>query len=132
MNLKWLSLVCATLLALTLSGCQSGQLSSDAFDSNQAVGIVLELHPEFPLAGGTKGIEKMTGGKYPGAKVTGTLATTVDPSGEPDVYHVTLTEKWHLKIGNQEVEGFWKYRVAPQGAELMESVGNTDLLNVVK
>lgn len=132
MSLKWLSILCATLLALTICGCQSGKPTSDAFDLNQAVDIVLALHPEFPPAGGTKEIETMTGGKYPGTKVSGTLATSVDPSGEPDVYHVTLTKKWRIKIGDQEVEGFWKYRVTPQGAELMASADNTDLLNIIK
>lgn len=132
MSHRWLSLLCVTLLALTIFGCQSGKSTSDAFDTNQAVDIVLDQHPEFPLAGGTKEIETMTGGKYPGTQVTGTLATTVDPSDEPDVYHVTLTEKWHLKIGNLEVERFWRYKVTPQGAELMESADNTDLLNIVK
>jgi hypothetical protein len=127
---KWLWFIFAALLAL--SGWQYGKATSGAFGQDQAVDIVLAQHPEFPLARGKKVIEKTIGGKYPGAKVTGVLATSVEFSGEPDVYHVTLSEKWSLEIGDNEVEAFWRYKVTPQGAELVESADNTELLNIVK
>jgi hypothetical protein len=107
-------------------------VGQDLFNKTQAVDAVLKDHPEYPQAGETKDIETMTGGPAPGSKVTGTLATTVDTTSEPEAYTVTLTKRWNLTFNDKKLIGYWKYKVTPQGVQLIESEDNTDLVQLVK
>ncbi len=105
---------------------------ADSFGPDQAMALVLQDHAEYPRAGETRDIEIMTGGPPPGSKVKGTLTSKVEPSSEPDTYIVTLTKRWDLIFNGKELVGHWKYKVAPDAVQLIESEDNTDLVGMVK
>ncbi|WP_052339534.1 hypothetical protein [Gorillibacterium massiliense] len=103
-----------------------------SFSEQQAVSIVLKDHPEYPEAGQTKAIETVTGGLAPGTKVTGSLATEVEAALDPQTYIVTLTKEWNFSVNGEKLIGKWVYNVTPEGAQMLSSEDNTDLIQIVK
>ncbi|WP_337100355.1 hypothetical protein [Paenibacillus sp. YIM B09110] len=153
MQLRGLVIACA--LSIVLSGCsmnedqtntnadtnqatapqvtqKSSTEQATGFDEVQAVAAVLKEMPEFPEAGQAKQIEVAAGGKEPGTKVKGTLATTVAASSNAGTYTVTLTKNLEYTINDEKLRGYWIYEVTPEETRLVESNDNTSLIETVK
>lgn len=98
------------------------------FNETSAAHMVLKDNPDFPEPGKVKKIKTRTGGPYPGTFVIGELRTKVEKSSGNEAYIVTLTKSWKATINGIEAKSVWKYKVSPDGVELIFKVENDVLI----
>jgi uncharacterized membrane protein len=87
------------------------------FTEDEAIAKVIKDHPEFPDKAGMREINEEIGGK--GNKVPVKYETKVEKKAE-NLYSITLTRTWGIKVGSKIPVSYWKYDVSPEKVTLVE------------
>ena len=116
-------------LGALLSSGDSNKQKSNGISEAQAIQEVIKKHPDFPSSIGTVTKKLPIGGAQ---SSTADVKFTTKVETASDAYVITLIKDWGISVNGKYVESFWKYKVANDGASLVDSEDNDNLVKQMK
>lgn len=114
-----------------LVGCTTKNNNSSAFSEEKAIATVIKDHPDFPSNTAEVGTKKLSTGGMQDTYANVKFTTSVEKVGE-NVYDITLTKDWGIRVNGKYAKSFWKYKVDAGSIKLINSVDNEYLPMVMK
>lgn len=108
----------------------SNKINPNKFSETDAISMVIKDHPDFPINPNNIIIKKLPIGGPPGEATNVKFTTKVEKQGN-FAYVITFIKDWGIKINGIYAKSFWKYKVTPNGIELIENVDNDYLPTIV-
>ncbi|MDV3427508.1 MAG: hypothetical protein LIR50_10795 [Bacillota bacterium] len=103
----------------------------DSFSQTEAIAVSVKNHPDFPISPNYTVIKELPIGGPSGSTAKVKFTTKVELYGKR-TFLVTLTKDWGITVNGTFIKSFWKYKVTPNGIELLESVDNDYLPYIIK
>ena len=123
--------ICLTSFAGYKYVSKASDNNLDSFSQAEAIAVSVKNHPEFPINPNVTVTKELPIGGPSGSTAKVKLTTKVELSGKRTVL-VTLTKDWGITVNGTYAKSFWKYKVTPNDIELLESVDNDYLPNIIK
>lgn len=123
--------VCIISLAVCKYVFKASDDNLDSFGQAEAITESVKNHPEFPINPNDTVIKELPIGGPSGSTAKVKFTTKAELYGKR-TFLVTLTKDWGITVNGTYAKSFWKYKVTPNGIELLESVDNDYLPNIIK